>query len=89
MAIWGTDRESLKKIHAAIPGNFGAQDQGVSAGDVRKFQQRLQGDEKSVDIRIYPDAGHGFSKISTARASIARRTQRILGNAQLTSLLPL
>jgi carboxymethylenebutenolidase len=55
-----TDRESLKKIQAAILGNFGAQDHGISADDVQKFRQTLQRDGKNVDIKIYPDAGHGF-----------------------------
>jgi carboxymethylenebutenolidase len=55
-----TDRESLKKIHAAVLGNFGGQDQGISPNDVKKFQQTLQQDGKNVDVKIYPDAGHGF-----------------------------
>jgi carboxymethylenebutenolidase len=55
-----TDGESLKKIHAAILGNFGGQDHGISPDDVKKFQQTLQRDGKNVDIKIYPDAGHGF-----------------------------
>ena len=55
-----TDPESLKKINAAILGNFGAQDQGITPDDVKKFEQALKQDGKKVDIKIYPDAGHAF-----------------------------
>ena len=55
-----TDPAELKKIHAAILGNFGAQDQGITPDDVHKFEQQLKSLGKSVDIKIYPDAGHAF-----------------------------
>jgi carboxymethylenebutenolidase len=55
-----TDPDSLKKINAAILGNFGGQDQGIPAADVKKFEQTLKQDGKKVDIKIYPDAGHAF-----------------------------
>jgi len=55
-----TDSGSLKKINAAILGNFGAQDQGIPPEDVKKFEQTLKQDGKKVDIKIYPDAGHAF-----------------------------
>jgi carboxymethylenebutenolidase len=55
-----TDPSELKKIHAAILGNFGAQDQGITPDDVNKFEQQLKSLGKSVDIKIYPDAGHAF-----------------------------
>ena len=55
-----TDPDSLKKIHAAILGNFGALDQGIPPDTVKKFQQQLQDLGKSVDIKIYADAGHAF-----------------------------
>ncbi|HEX8814417.1 MAG TPA: dienelactone hydrolase family protein [Terriglobales bacterium] len=55
-----TDPDSLKKINAAILGNFGGKDQGIPVEDVRKFEQTLKQDGKKVDIKIYPDAGHGF-----------------------------
>jgi carboxymethylenebutenolidase len=55
-----TDPDALKKIKAAILGNFGGKDQGITVDDVRKFEQTLKQDGKKVDIKIYPDAGHGF-----------------------------
>jgi carboxymethylenebutenolidase len=55
-----TDPESLKKINAAILGNFGGQDQGIPPADVNKFAQTLKQMDKTVDVKIYPDAGHAF-----------------------------
>jgi carboxymethylenebutenolidase len=55
-----TDPESLKKINAAILGNFGGQDQGIPPADVNKFAQTLKQMGKTVDVKIYPDAGHAF-----------------------------
>lgn len=55
-----TDSAAIAKIHAAILGNFGAQDQGIPPGDVQKFETALKQAGKSADIKIYPDAGHGF-----------------------------
>jgi carboxymethylenebutenolidase len=55
-----TDPAAIQKIHAAVLGNFGAQDKGISPADVEKFQKALQDAGKSADIKIYADAGHGF-----------------------------
>jgi carboxymethylenebutenolidase len=55
-----TDPESLKKINAAILGNFGGQDQCIPPADVNKFAQTLKQMGKTVDVKIYPDAGHAF-----------------------------
>ena len=55
-----TDPAALGKIHAAILGNFGGQDQGIPPADVKKFEESLKQAGKKVDIKIYPDAGHAF-----------------------------
>ncbi len=55
-----TDPAAIQKIHAAILGNFGALDQGIPAEDVKKFEAALKQAGKTVDIKIYPDAGHAF-----------------------------
>jgi len=55
-----TDPAAIQKIHAAILGNFGAQDHGIPPADVEKFEKALKDDGKRVDIKIYPDAGHAF-----------------------------
>ena len=55
-----TDREALARIHAAILGNFGGQDHGITPDDVNAFAAALKSLGKSVDVKIYPDAGHAF-----------------------------
>ncbi len=55
-----TDEASLKKINAAILGIFGGQDKGISVADVNKFESQLKALGKTVDIHIFPDAGHAF-----------------------------
>jgi len=52
--------EELKKLNAPILGLFGAHDQGITPGDVKKFGEQLDKLGKKGDITIYPDAGHGF-----------------------------
>ena len=42
-------------------GNFGGQDQGIPPASVREFEAKAKKDGKSVDFKIYPDAGHGFA----------------------------
>lgn len=55
-----TDPDALKKINAPILGNFGAQDRGIPPEDVHKFEQALKQLGKSIDVKIYDDAGHAF-----------------------------
>jgi carboxymethylenebutenolidase len=54
-----TDPQSLKQINASVLGLFGAHDQGITPS-VPKFESSLKELGKNVDIKIYPDAGHGF-----------------------------
>ena len=55
-----TDDAALNKINAAILGIFGGQDRGISVEDVKKFQAQLKALNKSVEIHIFPEAGHAF-----------------------------
>ena len=55
-----TDKAQLAKIHAAIIGNFGAQDKGIPPDAVHNFETAMKSLGKSVDLKIYPDAGHAF-----------------------------
>lgn len=55
-----TDPSELKKIHAPILGSFGAKDQGITPDDVNKFEQQMKSLGKSIEVKIYPDAGHAF-----------------------------
>jgi carboxymethylenebutenolidase len=59
-----TDPAQLKKIHAAILGNFGAQDRGITPKDVADFAAAMKTIGHPVDVKDYPDAGHGFQNPS-------------------------
>ncbi len=54
------DPDDLKKINAPILGLFGGQDRGITPSDVHKFEQQMKTLGKSVEVHIYPDAGHAF-----------------------------
>jgi dienelactone hydrolase len=49
-----TDRESLKKINAAVLGNFGAQGQGIAADDVKNSSQHSSGTENLWILKSTP-----------------------------------
>ena len=55
-----TSVDSMKKIHASILGIFGGQDRGIPVADVRSFEQEMKQLGKSIEIVIFPDAGHAF-----------------------------
>lgn len=55
-----TDRAALERIHAAVLGNFGGLDRGITPEDVQEFQKSMESLGKKVDVKIYPDAGHAF-----------------------------
>ncbi len=55
-----TDKAALDRIHAAVLGNFGGEDRGISPQAVRAFVATMQSLGKPVNVKIYPDAGHAF-----------------------------
>jgi carboxymethylenebutenolidase len=55
-----TEPDSLAKIHAAILGNYGGQDKGITPASVEEFAAAMKKLGKPVDVKIYPDAGHAF-----------------------------
>jgi len=55
-----TDPAQLRKIHAAILGNFGALDRGITPADVHAFAAEMKKLGHPVDVKEYPDAGHAF-----------------------------
>ncbi len=70
-----SDRATLQKINAAILGIFGGQDRGIPPADVNKFEADLKALGKPAEIKIFPDAGHGFENPSNEhyRADDARQ----------------
>jgi carboxymethylenebutenolidase len=70
-----TDRSALDQIHAAVLGNFGGLDQGITPDDVHAFAAAMQALGKPVDVKIYADAGHAFQNPSNATGYRAADTQ--------------
>ncbi len=55
-----TDPGAIKRINAPILGLFGGQDKGITPDDVRKFESQMKQLGKTIDVKIYDDAGHAF-----------------------------
>jgi carboxymethylenebutenolidase len=55
-----TDNDALKKINAPILGLFGGLDKGITPDDVHKFEASLKQMGRTIDVKIYDDAGHAF-----------------------------
>ena len=62
------DDATLAKINADILGIFGGQDRGISPADVNKFESQLKAQGKTVEIHIFPDAGHAFENSNNKQA---------------------
>lgn len=58
-----TDDQKIKGLLVPLVGNFGGQDQGIPPDGVREFERKAKAAGKSVDFKIYPDAGHGFASL--------------------------
>jgi carboxymethylenebutenolidase len=56
-----TDPATIAALKVPLLGNFGGQDQGIPPESVKEFEAAAKKDGKSVDFKIYPDAGHGFA----------------------------
>ena len=69
-----TDPAEIKQIQAPILGSFGGQDRGITPDDVKKFQQAMEQAGKKIDVKIYPDAGHGFENSMNKQAYRAEDT---------------
>jgi len=55
-----TNPADLQKIHASVLAIFGADDRYISTNDVEGFESAMHAAHKSVDVKVYPRAGHGF-----------------------------
>ena len=56
-----TEPATIAGLKVPLLGNFGGQDQGIPAASVREFEAMAKKDGKSVDFKIYLDAGHAFA----------------------------
>jgi carboxymethylenebutenolidase len=55
-----TDPNDLQLIGAAVLGNFGADDHGITVADVEAFKKGMTNAQRVFEVKIYPGAGHGF-----------------------------
>lgn len=70
-----TDPAALKSIHAAILGNFGALDRGITPQDVHEFAAAMRSMGKTVNVKVYADAGHAFENPNNKGGYRAADTQ--------------
>src|SRR5690348_6739148 len=90
-----TDPVAIQHIHAQVLGMFGALDRGIPPGTVRAFEQGMRAANKSVEIKIYHGAGHGFQNPDNTRgyrpgpaADAWSRTLAFFAHAQASPVLP-
>ena len=55
-----TDAEKLKAIAAPVLGIYGGQDKGIPADMLELFKKGMEKAGRSLDLHVYPEAGHGF-----------------------------
>jgi carboxymethylenebutenolidase len=56
-----TEAAELERIRAPILGHFGGKDEGPSPAQVRQFEAAMKKAKKSIEVKIYPGAGHAFA----------------------------
>jgi carboxymethylenebutenolidase len=56
-----TEPAAIARIKAPVLGNFGAEDTGPSPEQVRAFEAAMKKAGKTVDVKLYPGAGHAFA----------------------------
>lgn len=56
-----TDPGTIARIDAPILGNYGGEDKGPAPDEVKAFEAAMKKAGKSIDVKIYPGAGHAFA----------------------------
>ncbi len=59
-----TDDERIKSLAVPLLGNFGGTDQGIPPASVEEFARKAKAAGKSVDFKVYSEAGHAFASSS-------------------------
>jgi carboxymethylenebutenolidase len=80
-----TDDATIATLKVPLLGNFGGQDQGITPESVREFEKKAKASGKSVDFKIYPDAGHAFA--SSADPKVFRPEDAKDANARTEKFL--
>ncbi|HTV54047.1 MAG TPA: dienelactone hydrolase family protein [Terriglobia bacterium] len=50
----------VQAIHAAVLGNFGAEDRGIPPQAVYAFERAMKAHGEQINVKVYPGAGHAF-----------------------------
>ncbi len=59
-----TDAAAIGAIKAPVLGNYGADDKGPAPDQVKAFEEAMKKAGKSIDVKIYPGAGHAFANVN-------------------------
>jgi carboxymethylenebutenolidase len=59
-----TDAAAIARIKSPILGNFGGDDKGPAPDQVRAFEAAMKAAGKTIDVKIYPGAGHAFANVN-------------------------
>jgi carboxymethylenebutenolidase len=59
-----TDPANIAAIRAPVLGSFGAEDKGPTPEQARAFEAALRKAGKTVDVKVYPGAGHAFANVN-------------------------
>ena len=80
-----TEPSTIASLRVPLLGNFGGKDQGIPPSDVKAFEAEAKKAGKSVDFKIYPDAGHAFA--SSKDPSVYRAADAADANARADAFL--
>jgi len=58
-----TDPAAIAAIKAPVLGNYGGEDKGPTPEQALAFEQALRKAGKTVDVKVYPGAGHAFANV--------------------------
>jgi carboxymethylenebutenolidase len=59
-----SDAAAIARIKAPVLGNYGGEDKGPSPEQVKAFEAAMKKAGKTVDVKIYPGAGHAFANVN-------------------------
>ena len=59
-----TDPAAIAAIQAPVLGSFGAEDKGPTPDQARAFEEAMKKAGKTVDVKVYPGAGHAFANVN-------------------------
>jgi carboxymethylenebutenolidase len=80
-----TDDATIASLRVPLLGNFGGKDQGISPDSVREFDRKAKAAGKTLDFKIYPEAGHGFA--SSSDSNVFRADDATDANARAEAFL--